>query len=120
MEDLELRQNFLSVSKKIARDSFGVYYKVGELVGHEGAEDTAIIESFSVDEESEELKVHTSRGHCHLDFLVKLKEDYSNRSCSTCNLGQSGLCELELDHECISNTGNENHKDYWITTKEDG
>lgn len=119
MKDLELRQNFLSVDKKIAINSFGSYYKVGEEVGHEGAEDKAIIESFSIDEESAEVKVHTSKGHCHLDFLFKMEVDYSNRSCSTCNLGQSGLCELELDHECVSNTGNEEHKDYWISTEEE-
>lgn len=115
MEDLELRQNFLSVSKKIARDSFGVYYKVGELVGHEGAEDTAIIESFSIDKESEEIKVQTSKGHCHLDFLFKIavQSNATIRSCLTCNFGKSGFCEIEVDHECLSNTGNKDHLDYW-------
>lgn len=71
MEDLELRQNFLSVNKKIARDSFGTFFKVGDTVGHEGTEgnETAIIERFEIDDDYEEVKVFTTRGHCHLDFI---------------------------------------------------
>ena len=35
-KDLELKCNFLSVDKKIARNSYGEFFKVGEEVGHEG------------------------------------------------------------------------------------
>lgn len=47
------------------------------------------------------------------------EEDYSNRSCTTCSLGQSGKCEMKLEKKCISNTNNEKHKDYWIDKDED-
>lgn len=80
MEDLELRQNFLSVDKKIARDSYGTFFKVGETVGHEGTEgnETAVITSFEIDEESKEIKVFTTRGHCHLDFIYHPGEEELN------------------------------------------
>ena len=46
-------------------------------------------------------------------------KDYSNQNCSTCSLGQGEQgCELKLQAECISNTGDETHKDYWIDKNE--
>lgn len=73
MEDLEMQQNFISVNGLIARDSYGNYFKIGEEVGHDGAEegDTAIIEKFEVIP-NDEIKVYTTKGHCRLDFLIKL------------------------------------------------
>lgn len=66
-----LRQNFLSVDKKVAMDSYGTYFKVGDVVGHEGApeEERATISKFEIDEESAEVLVHTNMGTCHLDFI---------------------------------------------------
>jgi len=61
----------------------------------------------------------------HLDEQMVLikdeddEEDYSNRSCATCSLGQSGKCELKLEKKCISNTNNEKNKDYWIDKDEE-
>lgn len=73
MED-SVRQNFISANKTTAICSFGQVYKVGEAIGHDdpSIEDTAIIESFSIDEESEEVLVHTDKGSAHLDFCVKV------------------------------------------------
>lgn len=74
-EDMLFRQNFLSVDNQIARDSYGDFFSVGEEVGHEGADNVAIIQAFSIDKDSEEVLVHTTRGTAHLDFLVKLFKD---------------------------------------------
>lgn len=68
-------QNFISVDKKTARNSYGEFFSVGETVGHEGADDTATILSFEADIEKNEVKVMTDKGHAHVDFLVKVEED---------------------------------------------
>lgn len=78
IEDLELRQNFISVDSTIARDSYGSYFKIGDEVGHEGSNDFATILSFEIDKESQEVKVNTSKGHCHLDFIFLKEEDEDN------------------------------------------
>ncbi len=73
IEEQELRMNFISTDKTLARDSYGEYFKVGEVVEHE--DDTvgsATILSFEIDEEYNEVKVITDKGWAHLDFLVKL------------------------------------------------
>ncbi len=56
--DLELKQNFLSADKKVARNSYGDFYKVGDKVGHDGEDATATIYSFSFDDESAEVNEH--------------------------------------------------------------
>lgn len=69
---LELRMNFLSVDKQTALCSFHSPFKVGDEVFHEGADEDegfAIIESFELDEESNEIKAMTTKGWAHLDFL---------------------------------------------------
>ena len=70
----EIKQNFLSVDKKTARSSYGEFFTIGEEVGHEGAEDNAVIQGFVEEFDGNEIKVFTSKGHCHLDFLVKLND----------------------------------------------
>jgi predicted hydrocarbon binding protein len=69
----EIRQNFLSVDKKTARSSYGEFYTIGEEIGHEGAEnwEIATIQGFVEMIEQNEIKVFTSKGTCHLDFLLK-------------------------------------------------
>lgn len=76
-EKLERRQNFISVDGKMVINSYGDYFKVGEVVGHEGAEerDSATIEGFELDVESNEIKVTTDKGYGHIDFLIKLEPD---------------------------------------------
>lgn len=71
-DDLELRCNFISVDNKVARNSYGEFFKIGDEVGHDGHDDgTAKILSFELDEESNEVKAHTSKGWSHLDFIFK-------------------------------------------------
>ena len=74
-EDLDLRCNFISVDYKIARNSYGDFFKIGEDVGHENNEDTATIISFELDEESNEVKAWTDKGWAHIDFICKLEEN---------------------------------------------
>jgi hypothetical protein len=71
-------QNFLSVDKKTARSSYGEFFTIGEEIGHEGAPEgeMATIYGFVEDVAGNEVKVFTSKGHCHLDFCVK-KENYT-------------------------------------------
>jgi hypothetical protein len=72
MDNIEERQNFISVDKKIAIDSFGNRFSVGDEVSHESApSESAIIERFEIDEVSEEVKAFTSKGWAHIDFLWK-------------------------------------------------
>lgn len=44
--------------------------------------------------------------------------EHCTKSCSTCSLGQTIGCDLGLEEECVTNTGDERHKDYWIDAKE--
>lgn len=65
------KQNFISVDGKTVRNSYGQFFTVGEVVGHEGASDTATILSFEPVTEENEIRVITTKGHAHIDFLVK-------------------------------------------------
>ena len=40
------RQNFISADMETTRNSHGDYFTIGEIVGHDGAEDEAAIISF--------------------------------------------------------------------------
>lgn len=72
-------QNFISVDGKSARDSYGNFYTIGELVRHEDPEaEPAIILNFEPKQEENEIIVNTDKGWAHLDFLVKiLPEEYA-------------------------------------------
>lgn len=75
MSDVKLRINFISVDKQIVRNSYDEFFSVGETVQHEDEEaGSAVIQSFEVDEVSNEIKAHTNRGWAHIDFLVKLSD----------------------------------------------
>ena len=57
-----------------------------------------------------------NKGNVITDVLVEYEQDYTNRSCSTCNLGTGGTCELNLEKKCCSSTNNvTKHGDYWIS-----
>jgi len=75
-KDLDLRCNFINADKTIARNSYGGFFKIGDKVEHEGANDGgAIISSFEVDETSNEIKAHTDKGWSHLDFIFKTNKN---------------------------------------------
>jgi len=66
--------NFISADKSAAFDSYGYYYQVGDIVRKDsndnGDAETAVIKSFEVNEEMNEVKVFTDKGWNHIDFLV--------------------------------------------------
>lgn len=71
--DVEFKRNYIITDCTKAISSYGVIFKVGDEVQHEGVEDeneTAIIERFESSLEDGEVIVHTTRGHCKLDFLM--------------------------------------------------
>jgi hypothetical protein len=71
---MKSRQNFLSVNGKTARSSYGEFFEVGELVGHQDTDaGQATVLSFQGIIRENEVKVFTDKGYCHLDFLVKLE-----------------------------------------------
>jgi len=67
-----IRKNFISADRQSAISSLGERFEAGEKVGHQDElVGDAVIISFEIDEESNEVKVNTSGGWAHLDFLVK-------------------------------------------------
>ena len=67
------RGNFMNTDKTIAINSYGEVLQVGTTVGNEGAEDeTAEIDSFEFDEESNEVLANTNLGTAHIDFLFNV------------------------------------------------
>lgn len=74
-------RNFLSVDKKVAINSYGEYFIIGQEVIHEDkvlGDETAIITSFSLNEEYNEVKVHTNKGYIHIDFISSIDETKIN------------------------------------------
>ena len=88
---ISVKQNFISGDSKTARDSYGNYFTVGEVVGHQAVPETAKILRFTPDVESNEINAITDRGSAHLDFLIKLETTLlqSNgeqwETCALCN-----------------------------------
>jgi len=70
------RQNFISVDKKTARNSYDNFFSVGERVWHQDSTaGSATILSFKADTAKNEVKVNTDKGYAHLDFLIKKDEN---------------------------------------------
>lgn len=71
---IETKQNFISVDKQTARNSYGEFFTVGETVSHQDTEagDATII-SFTAELAMNEVRADTNKGSAHIDFLVKIK-----------------------------------------------
>lgn len=55
-----------------------------------------------------------------VNFIPELERDFSNRSCSNCNLYISeNTCEEGLQKKCVTATKNEKHGDYWLSCLDD-
>lgn len=69
--DVEFRQDYLNISKDTAISSEGVIFKIGDTVGHEGAEEgeVASITGFRIDTESYDIIADTSRGFGRISFM---------------------------------------------------
>ena len=66
------KQNFLSVDGKTARNSYGDFFNVGEEVSHQDQEaGRSVILRFEAKKIENEITAYTSEGYAHLDFLVK-------------------------------------------------
>lgn len=67
------KQNFISVDGKTAKNSYDVYFTIGEIVSHQDTTvGTATILSFELDERYNEINALTDKGHAHIDFLNKI------------------------------------------------
>jgi hypothetical protein len=67
------RRNFISCDSSVARNSYGEYFSVGEEVSHDDETvGSAYITGFEIDDAYNEVKVLTSKGYAHLDFLRKI------------------------------------------------
>ena len=74
--NLSHRCNFINPTKTMAISSYGEVFKIGAHVAHEDKNaPNAIIESFEVDEESNEIIAFTDKGYCHIDFMYNLHSD---------------------------------------------
>ena len=76
MNEIQKGRNFISTDKKVAINSYGECFVVGEMVAHQDSDvGQAIITSFEVNEIMNEVKVNTDKGYAHIDFLIKLENN---------------------------------------------
>lgn len=73
-------QDFLSADGKTARSSNGEFFSVGETVGHQGADNLAVIERFEPVLDRNEIRVYTNKGYAALAFLVKAAGTWTNQA----------------------------------------
>lgn len=72
------RQNFISADYKTVKNSYDIYFTVGETVRHDDTDaGEATIIRFGIDERMNEIQAFTEKGYVHIDFLIKLNEDKS-------------------------------------------
>lgn len=70
--DIEFKQDYINIDKKVAISSEGIIFKEGDTVCHDGSEiegETAIIHSFALDYESFDVIANTTRGSARISFL---------------------------------------------------
>lgn len=70
-DNINDRQDYLSVDKTTAISSHEDIFHVGDVVHHDGAPDdeTATIERFELDVEDNSILAYTTRGSAHISFL---------------------------------------------------
>lgn len=69
---MQRRINFLATDAQSAINSYGEFFNVGDTVSHEDKDaGIATITGFELDAENNEVKVITTKGWVHLDFVVK-------------------------------------------------
>ena len=67
-----IKQNFLSVDGKSARNSYDEYFTIGDTVEHDdNTAGTATISSFELDIPMNEVKAFTEKGYAHIDFITR-------------------------------------------------
>jgi hypothetical protein len=86
---------------------------MGEYASHESANSSLAM-----------LKVWQSLQQTEFDVEIEMIQDYSNRSCKTCNLfntnnGGKRSCELKLQSKCASFKNDETLGDFWVSNYDD-
>lgn len=71
--DIDFKQDYLNIDKSVAISCNGDIFKIGDNVGHEGAENEAIINSFYIDQESFDVVARTTKGHGRIAFMYHPK-----------------------------------------------
>lgn len=73
--EIEFRQDYININHTIAISAEGVVFKIGDIVGHEGAKktETATIVMFSIHHGSNDIIAHTNRGYGRISFIFHLK-----------------------------------------------
>lgn len=67
---MRVKTNYISVDKKSAISSYGETWVVGDRVEHQDKEaGDAEILAFEAVEDRNEVRVHTTKGYAHIDFL---------------------------------------------------
>jgi len=65
-----LKQNFISTNKSTAINSYSQVFTIGDVVIHDdGTAGEATITGFEIDDEYNEVKVFTTSGYAHVDFI---------------------------------------------------
>jgi len=66
-------QNFISVDGQTVRNSYGVYFSIGEIIEHDDdSVGESQILSFEPIIDRNEIRVHTTKGYAHIDFINKI------------------------------------------------
>lgn len=66
---IEFKQDYLNIDKSIAISCNGNIFKIGDVVGHEGSDKVAQIESFYINEESYDIMANTTEGFGRIAFM---------------------------------------------------
>lgn len=75
-DNIENRTDYLSVDKTKAISAHGEIFTIGDLVQHEDTKaGTSTIKSFSLDEESNDVKAHTEKGWARICFIGKVSQE---------------------------------------------
>ena len=71
INDINNRQDYMSIDKKSVISSEGLILHVGDTVYHDGADgfDQGIINSFFINEESYDIIARTTMGEARISFL---------------------------------------------------
>jgi hypothetical protein len=81
--------SYLSADSSSAIAASGDEFFVGEVVGHQGTSDLATIKSFKANSETNDIDVDTDKGHCTINFLVKVDRAVCVHEGNNCTLSKT-------------------------------
>lgn len=70
-KEVRERQDYISIDRRTAISAEGEIFHVGDMVKHTGKDDndTAIIESFTINEDSYDIEALTTKGRAKISFI---------------------------------------------------